>query len=234
MAASAQGTPISQQTGAITMPLVGEVPVKGMTRAQVEAELTRRLGSGFVRNPSVSVEVYDFRTFSILGEVQRPGNYPAREGTTLTAAIAVAGGYTYRANERRLLLRRANGQSYYSVDADANVEIRPGDTAVTPYSTGTWGSRSMVMSGGAVATACEVIAERVKAILASRKEKPAVGLKVGVSTQGCSGKSYTLDYAEEIGPHESRSSGDEEDVANSVMLFLVAFTNFNYWVELTG
>ncbi|MBB4611030.1 polysaccharide biosynthesis/export family protein [Sphingomonas sp. gentR] len=119
-------------TGAITMPLVGEVPVKGMTRAQVEAELTRRLGSGFVRNPSVSVEVYDFRTFSILGEVQRPGNYPAREGTTLTAAIAVAGGYTYRANERRLLLRRANGQSYYSVDADANVEIRPGDTIQVP------------------------------------------------------------------------------------------------------
>jgi iron-sulfur cluster assembly protein len=45
-------------------------------------------------------------------------------------------------------------------------------------------------------------AERVKAILASRKDKPAVGLKVGVSTQGCSGKSYTLDYAEEIGPHD--------------------------------
>ena len=45
-------------------------------------------------------------------------------------------------------------------------------------------------------------AERVKAILAARKDKPAVGLKVGVSTQGCSGKSYTLDYAEEIGPHD--------------------------------
>jgi iron-sulfur cluster assembly protein len=45
-------------------------------------------------------------------------------------------------------------------------------------------------------------AERVKAILAARKDKPAVGLKVGVSTQGCSGKSYTLDYAEAIGPHD--------------------------------
>ena len=45
-------------------------------------------------------------------------------------------------------------------------------------------------------------AERVKAILAARKDNPAVGLKVGVSTQGCSGKSYTLDYAESIGPHD--------------------------------
>jgi iron-sulfur cluster assembly protein len=45
-------------------------------------------------------------------------------------------------------------------------------------------------------------AERVKAILAARTDKPAVGLKIGVSTKGCSGKSYTLDYAEAIGPHD--------------------------------
>jgi carbon-monoxide dehydrogenase large subunit len=51
-----------------------------------------------------------------------------------------------------------------------NVRLVHGDTALTPYSTGTWGSRSMVMSGGAVATACEVIAERVKAIAAKLLE----------------------------------------------------------------
>src|SRR6185369_11271461 len=45
-----------------------------------------------------------------------------------------------------------------------------GDTGTTPYSTGTWGSRSMVMSGGAVAAACEVIAARVKAIAAKLLE----------------------------------------------------------------
>jgi iron-sulfur cluster assembly protein len=43
-------------------------------------------------------------------------------------------------------------------------------------------------------------AERVKAILAARTEKPPVGLRIGVSTKGCSGKSYTLDYADEIKP----------------------------------
>jgi polysaccharide export outer membrane protein len=114
--------------GSIALPLIGEVPVRGLTRAQVEAELTRRLGAGYVRNPSVAVEVYDFRTFSILGEVQRPGIYPAREGTTLTSAVAAAGGFTYRANERNLLLRREKGGTFYSVDPDADVDVRPGDT----------------------------------------------------------------------------------------------------------
>jgi carbon-monoxide dehydrogenase large subunit len=45
-----------------------------------------------------------------------------------------------------------------------HVRLIHGDTALTPYSTGTWGSRSMVMSGGAVAAACETIGARVKAI----------------------------------------------------------------------
>jgi aerobic carbon-monoxide dehydrogenase large subunit len=51
-----------------------------------------------------------------------------------------------------------------------NVRLLYGDTALTPYSTGTWGSRSMVMSGGAVAAACDVIAARVKAIAAALLE----------------------------------------------------------------
>lgn len=114
--------------GTIALPLIGEVPVRGLTRSQVEAELTRRFGAGYVRNPSVSVEIYDFRTFSILGEVQRPGIYPAKEGTTLTSAVAAAGGFTYRANERKLLLRRAKGSTFYSVDAEADVDVLPGDT----------------------------------------------------------------------------------------------------------
>jgi carbon-monoxide dehydrogenase large subunit len=50
------------------------------------------------------------------------------------------------------------------------VRLIHGDTGLTPYSTGTWGSRSMVMSGGAVATACDVIAGRVKAIAAKLLE----------------------------------------------------------------
>lgn len=113
--------------GEIAVPLLGEVPVKGMTSAEVAAELTKRFGNGLLRDPRVSVDVYDFRTFAILGEVQRPGTYPAKQGTTLTDAVALAGGYTYRANEKRVLLRRENQGPYYSVDVNAQVEVRPGD-----------------------------------------------------------------------------------------------------------
>jgi protein involved in polysaccharide export with SLBB domain len=115
-------------SGQISMPLLGEVPVKGLTRADVEAELTRRFANGLLRDPRVAVDIYDFRTFAILGEVQRPGTFPAKEGTSITDAIAMAGGYTYRANEKRILIRRARQGPYYTVNVDANVEVGPGDT----------------------------------------------------------------------------------------------------------
>jgi carbon-monoxide dehydrogenase large subunit len=57
-----------------------------------------------------------------------------------------------------------------------NVRLIHGDTALTPYSTGTWGSRSMVMSGGAVAAACETIAGRLKAIASKLLEVSASDL----------------------------------------------------------
>lgn len=114
--------------GAVALPLMGEVPVKGLTSSEVEAELTRRFASGgLLRDPRISVDIYDYRTFAILGEVQRPGVFPAKDGVTLTDAVAMAGGYTYRANERSLLIRRGNQGPYYSVDVNADVRVEPGD-----------------------------------------------------------------------------------------------------------
>ena len=49
------------------------------------------------------------------------------------------------------------------IDPD-KVKVVHGDTALTPYSTGTWGSRAMVMAGGAVAAACEALGERIAAL----------------------------------------------------------------------
>ena len=114
-------------SGSLAMPLLGEVPVKGMTSQEVEATLRQRFAAGLLLDPRVSGDIYDFRTFAILGEVQRPGTYPAKQGTTLTDAVAMAGGYTYRAKESRVLLRRKNQGPYYSVDLNAPVEVRPGD-----------------------------------------------------------------------------------------------------------
>lgn len=114
--------------GQISLPLIGEVPVKGLGRAEVEAEITRRLANGLLRDPRVAVDIYAVRSFAILGEVQRPGTFPAEPGTGILDAIALAGGYTYRANEKRILLRRGKQGVFYEVGVDQNVQIEPGDT----------------------------------------------------------------------------------------------------------
>jgi polysaccharide export outer membrane protein len=62
--------------GSITLPLIGSVPARGRTPAGLAAEITGRLRNGFIREPSVAVEIESYRPFFILGEVAAPGQYP--------------------------------------------------------------------------------------------------------------------------------------------------------------
>lgn len=113
--------------GAVTMPLVGDVPAVGLTARQLEQRLTERYRQGYLRDPRIAVEVYDFRPYYVLGEVERPGRYPALEGTTLLGAIATAGGYTYRADQKRVFIRRAGDETEYQVDPTQQLAVAPGD-----------------------------------------------------------------------------------------------------------
>lgn len=113
--------------GAVTMPLVGDVPATGLTARQLEQRLTERYRQGYLRDPRIAVEVYDFRPYYVLGEVERPGRYPALEGTTLLGAIATAGGYTYRADDERVFIRRAGDETEYQVDPNQQLAVAPGD-----------------------------------------------------------------------------------------------------------
>jgi len=113
--------------GAVTMPLVGDVPAVGLSARELEAALTARYAAGYLRSPRIAIEVYDFRPYFVLGEVQRPGRYPSTEGQTLLGAIATAGGFTYRANQRRVFIRRVGDTTEYQVDATSDVRIAPGD-----------------------------------------------------------------------------------------------------------
>ncbi len=78
----------------------------------------------------------------------------------------------------------------------ARVRLIHGDTALTPYSTGTWGSRSMVMSGGAVAAACTVIAERVKAIAAHLLEAAPADLELADGDVRVTGTDHSMTLQE--------------------------------------
>ena len=114
-------------SGVITMPLIGDVPAVGLTARELEKALVTKYQAGFLTNPSISVEVYSFRPFFVIGEVEKPGSYPTQEGITLLGAIATSGGFTYRANTKRIFLRRANEQTEYEVDPNQPIQVGPGD-----------------------------------------------------------------------------------------------------------
>ena len=115
--------------GVLAFPLIGNVNAQGQTTGQVQQAIASRLDPDFLRNPSVSAEVITRRPFYVIGEVQKPGNYPYVTDMTALQAIAMAGGYTYRARKNELYLKRldANGRMV-RVAATPETKIRPGDT----------------------------------------------------------------------------------------------------------
>lgn len=115
--------------GEIAFPLVGQIKAAGLTSDQMQAAIANALKSGgFVINPNVSAEVIQYRPFYILGEVQKPGSYPYSAGLTAMSAIATAGGLTYRANRRKIYVRRADSTKEVELSVTAATPVMPGDT----------------------------------------------------------------------------------------------------------
>ncbi len=114
-------------SGGIAYPLVGNVNAAGRTVPEFTEALQTALAE-YVRSPSVSVEVTNYRPFFILGEVQRPGTYPYSASLTVLNAVATAGGFTYRANRGRVYIRHANGTQELEYDLTVATPVLPGDT----------------------------------------------------------------------------------------------------------
>lgn len=110
--------------GTVSLPFIGTIRAGGLTVRQLEQEIVNRLQPDYLKNPRVSVEVLNFRPFDIIGEVQKPGSYPYRDGMTVINAIAMAGGFTYRAKEKEFRIKRANGTVEKAV---RNTLVKPGD-----------------------------------------------------------------------------------------------------------
>ena len=132
--------------GTIAFPLVGSVPVAGRTVTGAADAIERALREGdFVRNPEVSVAVLEIRSrrVSVLGHVQRPGQYPL-DGTALrvTDALALAGGVTESGDNTVVVMTDRNGTSerievdvpgmYRAGDLSADIELASGDTVFVP------------------------------------------------------------------------------------------------------
>jgi polysaccharide export outer membrane protein len=119
-------------TGQISVPLAGHIKADGLTTRQLEAAIASTLAKGIVRDPRVNVEVALYRPYYILGEVKKSGEYPYRLGLTVLDAVASAGGFTYRANENKVYLRRAGAAAEQVYSLDAPVPIFPGDNIRIP------------------------------------------------------------------------------------------------------
>jgi polysaccharide export outer membrane protein len=114
-------------TGALAVPLVGEVPAKGLTPRDLEKRVAEKLNSGYLVNARVNIEVLNFRPFFILGEVNKPGSYPWANDMTVINAVALGGGYTPRAKVGNVTLRRANDPDRQEVTVPEDTKIFPGD-----------------------------------------------------------------------------------------------------------
>lgn len=115
-------------TGAISLPLIGQVEAVGISTQDLETKIATNLSSGFLLDPKVSAEVINYRPFYILGEVGRPGEYPFNSGLTVLNAVAAAGGFTYRANRKVVFIKSAEGNHEAAFELDTNTVVRPGDT----------------------------------------------------------------------------------------------------------
>ncbi len=118
--------------GDVALPLIGKVRAGGLTVTEFEARVVAALMPDYLKNPRVSVEVLNYRPFYIIGEVRKPGSYPFVNGRTVVNAIALAGGYTYRARENKIFVTRATDPKNVKRPADHATPIRPGDVIVVP------------------------------------------------------------------------------------------------------
>lgn len=116
------------QAGYISVPLIGDVPARGSTTQELEQTLEASFSKGFLRDPDVSVEVEQYRPFFVMGEVRNAGQYPYVAGMTAQTAVAIAGGFSPRAQQGSVdITRQINGEILQG-RVPLSDPLRPGDT----------------------------------------------------------------------------------------------------------
>jgi polysaccharide export outer membrane protein len=116
--------------GAITMPLIGAVAARGRTPAGLAAEISAKLRNGYIREPSVAVEVEAYRPFFILGEVAAPGQYPYVPNMSVESAAAIAGGFSPRARRDSVTLTHSDASGTGRFIVPLGTQLGPGDTVL--------------------------------------------------------------------------------------------------------
>jgi protein involved in polysaccharide export with SLBB domain len=118
--------------GSLSLPLIKSIAAAGFTVQEIEEAITVKLKPDYLKNPRVSVLVLEYRPIYILGEVKNPGSYPYSSNMAVVTAVALAGGYTYRAKEKSITIVRAKDPSHEKIPANSNTPVLPGDVIEVP------------------------------------------------------------------------------------------------------
>lgn len=119
-------------TGVVAMPLIGDIRAAGVPVRTFEQAVRKKLSEGYLHDPRVSAQVVNYRPFFILGEVSKPGSYPYVNGMTVINAVALAGGYTYRADKSGVTVSRASDPEKKDTAAAEEDAVLPGDIIRVP------------------------------------------------------------------------------------------------------
>lgn len=113
-------------SGNVSLKLIGSVPAAGRTLPELVKIIEAKLLDGYLLNPRVAIDVLNYRPFYVLGEVNDPGSYPYVSGITVLKAIALAGGFTFRAKTSKIELLHADAPDK-PILVDQNAVLLPGD-----------------------------------------------------------------------------------------------------------
>jgi polysaccharide export outer membrane protein len=113
--------------GRFYMPLIGSVMAEGFTPAKLERELVGLLKPDYLVNPRVFIQVLNYRPYYLLGEVKGTGEFPYMAGMTYLRAIAIAGGFTYRAKQDHVYVIRGDDPDQVEIKLSVEEKVQPGD-----------------------------------------------------------------------------------------------------------
>ncbi|HKR18076.1 MAG TPA: polysaccharide biosynthesis/export family protein [Rhizorhapis sp.] len=120
---------VVSDSGVISLPLIDNVQARGKTVGELQSDIAKVLFERqILRSPSVNVQVTKYRPFYILGEVKSPGEYPYRPGMSVLTAVSMAGGFTFRADQKSMTITRVIEGRGITGKARENTPVLPGDT----------------------------------------------------------------------------------------------------------
>ncbi|MGN6571543.1 MAG: polysaccharide biosynthesis/export family protein [Pseudolabrys sp.] len=118
--------------GYVSVPLAGRVRAAGLTPAELERSITKHVDGSILKDPHVNVQVATYGPIYIRGEVKQPGQFPYAPGLTIGDAVALAGGYTYRADESVAYVRSSASPQEVARPLRTDLPVAPGDNIRIP------------------------------------------------------------------------------------------------------